>query len=158
MKGDLLLCTWKNSSVNPVFAWFMRLFTDSPYVHVAICVDDFDTIVEAVSPRVQQTKNYWENYDVFRVECSEYQKDMAIKFAQKQIGDWYDWEAVLYLAWLYLTFQRKKINEWNYTNKWFCSELICSSFREAGVILCPKFIDADVSPADISKSNLVKKI
>jgi uncharacterized protein YycO len=158
MKGDLLLCTWDNPSVNKILAWFIRLFTKSDYVHIAMMSDDFDTIVEAVTPRVQQTKNYWKNYAVYRVNCAEYQKDMALKFARNQVGDWYDFRALLYLGWLYLTLQRSKINDWNEENRWFCSELVCTSFREAGVVLCPEIADTNASPQDIASSLKVTKI
>jgi len=158
MKGDLLLCTSNNSSVNKIFGWFIRLFTKGNYAHVAMMIDDYNTIIEAVSPKVQQTLNYWEKYHIYRVDCSEYQIDMAINYARKQIGEWYDWRAVIYLAWLYITFQRSKINDWNNENRWFCSELICTSFREAGIVLVPQKADANVTPQDISESKLVTKI
>jgi len=158
MKGDLLLCTSNNHSVK-FFGWFIALLTRSNYVHIAIVADNYGMIIEAVQPRVQQTKNYWISYDTYRVKnILEYQIDMALSYARKQIGDWYDFRALFYLAWLYITWQRNKINEWNFKNRWFCSELVCASFREADIVLCPELLDANVSPQDIANSKLVEKI
>jgi len=158
MKGDLLLCTWNSPSINKILNWFITFFIKNKYVHIAVAADDYDAIIEATPSGVHQTKNYWVNYDVYRIDdIMEYQIDTALNFARKQIGDWYDWKALIYLMWLYVTFQRNKINEWNDKNKWFCSELVASMFRKSGKTLCPNIPDSNTTPADIANSKIVHK-
>lgn len=156
-KGNLLLCKSNNKYVNKIFGWLIKFFTGSDYVHIVMVSDDYNTIIEATGQEVQCTQNYWVNYDTYKVKCDQYQIDMAINYARKQLGKWYDWGALFYLCWLTITFQRSKINEWNDKNRWFCSELVCASFREAGIVLCPDLANANTSPQDIADSKLVEK-
>jgi uncharacterized protein YycO len=90
-------------------------------------------------------------YDDFLVETTKEQRDILIGFLEKQMGKDYDYSMVI----RFLTRQQEQRAS---TGKWFCSEIIFASLRKAGVTLFNMTEPWEVSPDDLKRSILMKKL
>ena len=153
-KADIILVKTQND----LLSWMVSLFTRSKYCHAALVVDK-ETLIEANTKEVDTYSiDKYKKIDVFRVNgLTEDQVNAVVSSCMKEIGKWYDFKAVAYLAWLYITCQRDKINAWNDKNRWFCTEMLAYKFNEVGKRF-NKLSLSNVSPADISVSKIVKQV
>jgi uncharacterized protein YycO len=142
--------------IGKAIAWVTR----SNDCHVAVVISK-SFIIEAAWSGVRLARiDSYNNFEVFRYinVLSDEQSKSIIDFSYSKIGEWYDFGGALYLGWLWLTRQSKKINQLNDPDRWFCSELVVAAFRSAGIDLCPGIPAADVDPGTLSQSALLKKI
>lgn len=74
----------------------------------------------------------------------------AYECAKKQIGQKYDWRAILGIA---------SDHDWHEKEDWFCSELVAYAFEEVGnPLLNPNTVVWRITPRDLTLSPLVTKI
>lgn len=157
-KGDIILVadrSYRDGKFNKIWSFFVGIIQRSKYSHVGIAVDS-KMIIEAIASGVVCRENKYSHYDVYRIkDITLDQINRMVEFAQSEVGDAYDWKALIYLGWLYITFRKDQANAWQDENKWLCSELISYIARSVGYILWPHCSDdAGVAPENIADSAL----
>lgn len=75
--------------------------------------------------------------------------DSVIEFAKTQIGKPYDWPGIFGLVF--------RNRDWESDDKWFCSELVAWSFKQAGYPLLNE-TSYRITPRDLLISPLLKPI
>jgi uncharacterized protein YycO len=90
-------------------------------------------------------------YDDFLVETTKEQRDILIKFLEEQMGKKYDYSMVI----RFITRQQEQRAS---TGRWFCSELCYAALRKAGIPLFNLTEPWEVSPDDLKRSILMKKL
>ena len=126
----------------------IRWQTRSRYSHAALQRRD-GRIVEAWAGdgvRVKKLSD-WRGVDAFEVPCMSTNRwDIALGWAQSQVGSRYDWRGV---------FRFVTRSEPCKDEKWFCSELVFQAFKQAGIDLLHRVQPARVSPGLLSYSPLL---
>lgn len=133
----------------------IRWQTRGVYSHAAIILPD-TTIVEAwhnpakvrLITTLSDGHTPGTTVDIFDVATSEQQRDDISVFARMQMGKPYDFAAIARFM-----SRRNKDNP----DKWFCSELVFSAFRYAGIDLLERTEPFQVSPVLLSRSPLLVK-
>ncbi|WP_457679451.1 hypothetical protein [Thermovibrio sp.] len=128
-----------------------------PYTHIAYCLD-------LVNPNDPVVIEAWWNgarkgwfsevhtpgtdFAVYSVEVTDKQKALIEEFLHDQLSVPYDWLGILGFPLRNWKLQRK--------DKWFCSELVFTAFKQAGIELLKNTHPAEVSPRLFLKSPLLK--
>jgi uncharacterized protein YycO len=135
-----------------IISKLIKLQTRSPYSHVAVQLDD-ETVIETwglvgvrhvASPKEAHNPNTM--IHAFEV-IPEYDQELVLKFLKSQLGKKYDYRAIV----RFLTRRDSPLD-----NRWFCSELVLTAFRKAGVDLLARIPASHTSPRDIVMSPLLK--
>jgi len=128
-----------------------------PYTHIAYCLDLSDqndpTVVEAWWNGVRcgkfsEVHTPGTEFSVYSVEVTKEQRDEIRHFLQRQIGKPYDWLGILGFVFFNPNLESK--------NRWFCSELVFTAFKQAGVELLKNTHPSEVSPRLFLKSPLLQ--
>lgn len=126
---------------NTIGSWAIRILTWSPWSHAVLI--NRDDAVEATWPRVQQTtaaKVIAKHSAYTFVDLPCWSPDLAWKAAQSQIGQPYDWTALVGFL-----FHR----DWEKAGSWFCSELVAWSFAQGGTPLFRPDVAKRITPYDL---------
>ena len=127
-----------------------------PYTHVAYCF----VLRNPNDPYVIEAWNYVRSgffsevhtpgteFAVYSVQVTEEQKEKIEKFLQRQLGKPYDWLGILGFPLRSSKLERK--------DRWFCSELVFTAFKQAGVELLKNTHPSEVSPRLFLKSPLLQ--
>jgi len=141
------------SSASTFASWLVATYTGTWCSHVEFVVSkgqylgsDIDTGVAFVDDQYYiDTKMKREEY--FCVTVTQEQYDVIYQYARSQVGKDYDtWALIGNL------FRRN----WQQSKKWFCSELIAKSFKEAEYPLL-NYRTNRITPLDLLKSPLLVK-
>ena len=128
-----------------------------PYTHIAYCLDLSDpnnpVVVEAWWNGVRQGKfsevhTIGTVFAVYSIQVTEEQKESIEEFLQRQLGKSYDWFGILGFPLRNLKLESK--------DRWFCSELVFTAFKQAGVELLKNTHPSEVSPRLFLKSPLLQ--
>ena len=161
-KGDILLFKNGTSFYSKMIQWA----TSSKYSHVGLLLDPDPkklTTGEALSKGFHIQDSYgWidklieeDKVDVFRYQrLGANQAQSIVDFAYSIEGTKYDWMDIFDIGVLVLTGARIKTGS---ANKYICSEAVAKAYGRLDIQLCPKF-DDEVTPADISRSKLLKRM
>lgn len=109
-------------------SWVLRLFMWSSWSHCAIVTPD-DTVIEAaassgvVERPVAEFAKSISKFEVKQIEVDSV--DRALWYARSQIGQPYDWWAVIGLG---------LRREWSDEDAWFCSEFTEAAIQAGGRI------------------------
>lgn len=128
-----------------------------PFTHVAFVVDLKDkndpVVIEAWWNGVRQGKfsevhTPRTEFAIYSVQVTEEQKEKIEEFLHRQLGKPYDWLGILGFP----------LRNWKLEskNKWFCSELVFTAFKQAGVELLKNTHPSEVSPRLFLKSPFLK--
>jgi len=153
--GDILLFH-RNTGFSKLISWG----TNSIYTHVAVCVNaDMNLAIEAQGRVRGEDIRRMRDYDVFRVkEDYPYELDDVVSFLVGKLNSKYDYLGVIFLGFLKLIRFKRSANKWQKKNDYFCSELVSTAFRIGGLDLVENVGDSVTSPADIAKSEIVRRI
>ena len=154
--GDILLFK-RNTGISKLIAWG----TNSPYTHVAICVNaDMNLAIEAQGRVRGQDVRKMANYDLFRVKQGyPYDLDDVVSFLVSKLNNKYDYLGVIFLGLLKLFPSKIMANKWQKKNDYFCSELVWEAFAYGGLMIVDKPEGGSVvSPADIARSEVIGKV
>ncbi|PGZ95597.1 hypothetical protein COE51_19620 [Bacillus pseudomycoides] len=151
-KGDVIAVYGENDIVS----LSIEIITHSPISHVALVVDpENKQLIEANMNR----KIGYKSLDDYRNHClilsipslTDEQRDKIVEYAKTQIGESYDFRAIIeeFLRYtLKFNFVPSEMNE----KRFICSTLVNSAYLSAGVKLTNQYLP---SPNDILKSPLV---
>jgi len=126
---------------NSIGSWLIRALTWSSWSHVVLI--NGDDAVEAVLPRVRRStvadiRAAHSECLVVELPCAD--PEAAWAAALSQVGQHYDWEALLgFLV----------HREWASPGKWWCSELVAWSFAQGGSPLFRPEATHRVTPQDL---------
>jgi uncharacterized protein YycO len=130
----------------------IRWQTDSQYCHAGLLFDGTQLIESRAWAGVQWVKfdpsdPTWDLYDVYGIE---HDQEIAIwQFGLDQLGNGYDyWGALRFVS-------RRRLPT---NDRWFCSELVFSAFKAAGISLLNHVDPQQVSPGLLSYSPYLIKI
>ncbi len=153
--GDILLFR-RGSLISKIIQWG----TNSPYSHVAICVDpDKNLLIEAQGIVRANDIRRVKDYDIFRVKQGYiYDLDDVISYLVDKLNSNYDYLGVIYLGLLKLFQMKKTANAWQKKKDYFCSELLSGGFEYGGLDIAPQIEDDVTSPGDIADSEIIEKI
>ena len=133
----------------------IRWITRGPWSHASLLRPD-NMVLEAVWPRVRLLPfAVWvkpmkpSNFQIFTVETTAPQSEDVCAYALAQVGKPYDLIGDLH----FLTRQGYADQP---DTKWFCSELVFESFREAGIHLFARTEGWQVDPQLLARSTLVE--
>jgi hypothetical protein len=143
--GDVLLMT--EGHPFSLLAELIEWATVSPYVHAALIGDG--ALIEAVWPTVATASlsKYTDTGHIFRVQCSDAERNAAVASAYARIGQPYGLAELLEDGGrdiLHIPFHYR----WS-APRLTCSALVAAAYRQAGVILTRAPLP---SPADLSYS------
>ncbi|WP_456459700.1 YiiX/YebB-like N1pC/P60 family cysteine hydrolase [Desulfurobacterium sp.] len=142
------------SLTSRLIRWWQWSF---PYTHIAYCLSLSDLndpiVVEAWWNGVRQGKfsdvhTPGTEFAVYSIQVTEEQKEKIEEFLQRQLGKPYDWLGILGFP----------LRNWKLESKdrWFCSELVFTAFKQAGVELLKNTHPSEVSPRLFLKSPLLQ--
>ncbi|ADU96038.1 hypothetical protein Theam_0064 [Thermovibrio ammonificans HB-1] len=126
------------------------------FTHVGYVLDLSDptdpTVVEAWWSGVREGRfsgahTPGTEFAVYSVKVSEAQKELIEIFLHDQVGKPYDWLGILGFP----------LRNWKLEkrNRWFCSELVFTAFKRAGIELLKNTHPSEVSPRLFLKSPLL---
>ena len=153
--GDILL--FKNTGLmSKIIQWG----TNSPYSHVAVCVDaEMNLIIEAQGMVRAADIRKMTNYDIFRIKRGHrYNLNTTISFLVSKLNEKYDYAGVIFLGIIKLFRLKKLANKWQKDRDYFCSELVYAAFKAGGLEIVDKESAGIVSPADIANSTIIEKV
>lgn len=130
-----------------IISALVRFQTRGAYSHAALLLPDGETIIEAwqgAGVRKRKVTN-WEGIDKFKINA-RVDWDVAIAFAEKQIGKPYDYVSVL----RFVSRRRGKDD-----SKWFCSEICFESILAGGCALLRTDEPWRISPWHLALSPLI---
>jgi len=139
------------SSAKTFASWLVATWTGTWTSHVEFVVSegqylgsDMETGVAFVDDQYY-IDTHLKREEYVKVKVTQEQYDIIYQYARSQIGKDYDtWALIGNL------FRRN----WQETKKWFCSELIAKSFKEAGYPLM-NYRTNRITPLDLLKSPLL---
>ena len=161
-----------NVSWGKISEWPLKLIqigTDSKYFHVGIRYNH-RLIIESTSKRGVDIRPLSHYEEIVKKEGRIIDiYGCVVPIDEPKFFDWlvdqndrkYDMNSILRLAWLKLSVQRKKANDYQKNNDYFCSELAMTGLRRFALNQ-DSFYDLPAcvvtSPADITRSKSFKKI
>jgi len=127
-----------------------------PYTHIAYCLDpnpNDPIVIEAWWDGVRkgffsEVHTPGTKFTVYSVEVTNRQKVLIEDFLHGQLSVPYDWLGILGFPLRSWKLQRK--------DRWFCSELVFTAFKQAGVELLKNTHPSEVSPRLLLKSPLLQ--
>lgn len=128
-----------------------------PYTHIAYCLDlanpNDPIVIEAWCSGVRKGKfsgahTPGTEFSVFSVSVSKEQKEKIEKFLFSQLGKPYDFLGILGFILFNPNIESK--------NRWFCSELVFTAFKQARAELLKNTHPSEVSPRLFLKSPLLQ--
>lgn len=131
----------------------IRWQTRGDYSHAAILLPDGKTVIEAwqgSGVRKKEITN-WEGIDTFCIPVNLMTADqwkLAVTFAEAELGKKYDY-------WAIVRFVSRAVMPEN--DKWFCSELVYSCIKRAGLSLFARIEAWAVSPGMLNNSPYMYK-
>lgn len=132
-----------------IVARLIRLFTWSPYSHVAVVAPDGRRIEAVEFQGVIDSRRYrHERVDVYTMELPYELERKFFNAVESQIGKPYDYGAIL-------GFLGRQ--NWQAPNKWFCSELIAWGFQKIGRQVVNTKNAWRVTPRDLALSTRLRK-
>lgn len=138
---------------NGFISKLIRWQTRGMYSHAALILND-GTVVESREfvgvrhvPDIIRDKG--EEVDIFAIDTTPAQDSTIAAFALEQVGKKYNYVGVF----RFLTRQRWSASE---RDKWFCSELVYSAFKHAGLSLFRETEAWEVDPEFLSRSSALK--
>ena len=126
-------------------SWLVRLLTWSEWSHVVLVHHDGVHAVEAVWPRVRETtvdKVAAHNAVCELVDFPCQFPHVAYKWAQDQVGKWYDLSAL---------FGFIIHRDMAHPGRWFCSELVAEAFHQGWSPLFREALIDRITPQDLWK-------
>lgn len=126
----------------------IRWQSRSPYSHAALLMPN-GLIIESwpgAGVRIRELED-WRNVHVFTVpSMTAEQWEQAFTFAGHEVGSGYDWWGII----RFISRRNMPMND-----RWFCSELVFSALKSAGVLLLARVDPWAVSPSMLSLSPLL---
>lgn len=136
------------------FSRLIRWKTWSDITHTSAFLPDMTNVIEAWGGGV--TKRYWRDghtkgtrIDLFEVRCTEEQAQAFYQYLWENIGKKYDLAGIFGFA-----FSAKTEN----SEKVFCSELIFSAAKHAGIVLLDRIEPYKVYPGLIQISPIMRQV
>ncbi len=133
-------------------------FSRGGFTHAAIYLDD-DRVVEAypfkgirIRNSLTESLKHDCSIEVYHVPTSATQDEIIKEFLAKQVGKGYDYWSIIGFV-IYATHEGRK----SY-GRWFCSELVFSAFRQAGINLLERVEAWKVSPTILSFNTVMKPV
>lgn len=111
-----------------IISRLIKIQTRSSYSHTALQTAD-GSVYEAWDSGVMKSPDYrtlhkaGTEVHVYKIEVTDEQRSKIMSFLESKLGEKYDYRNVIRF------FTRNKPSE---NNKWFCSELVLTAFKEAG--------------------------
>jgi len=157
------------------FSKLIRFGTGGYTNHSAIYVGGgHQYIIEALAKGVKKNKlsKRVKAKDVEAVIVLRYppltveQAEIIKSYAYSRIGVKYDFKQILgFTIWCFgriflrrKWWERSKYNPFDSRKKDICSELVYNAYQKAGITLCPNKDESNISPADLERSLLLKKV
>jgi cell wall-associated NlpC family hydrolase len=124
---------------------------NGPYSHVAIYAGN-GQVIEAQGGRTIGFNNLsvYKNYDVGRVDMTDFQREALIRYAKTQFGKRYDWELV-YVLFLKLVLHINK--PYQEKTRRICSTFVRDCFDHVGITLTKI---ENCTPEDLAESLAVR--
>lgn len=153
--GDILLYKKTHSITSRIVSWF----THSEYTHVAIVISNGYVCEIDIDKKLAIRPLRPDNYDIYRYKNGlTATQQLAMKwYAIKRIhtNKGYDWLHILSFALQKLCKTKKTFEE---VNKVICSEIVDNLYTHIGIDLVPERIDGDVTPVDLARSAILKRV
>ena len=153
--GDIVLVHGKH-----LLSAVIRIITQSHWNHAVLYIGD-GNFIESRKGGVQITMIddfVKKDIGVYRHKtATKEQLDMVCVNALSKQGSGYDVAGLFGIAWLLFTFQRGTARDLGSKNKYLCSELVASAYKEAGIPLT-RFSPSQTSPSDIDLSNVLMRV
>jgi uncharacterized protein YycO len=157
------------------FSKIIRFGTGGDTNHSAIYVGGGrQYLIEALGKGVKKTRlpSRVKKKDTERVVVLRYEKltvneaEIIKDYAYSRIGVKYDWRQIVgFGIWCFgriflgkKFWEKHKCNPFDTKEKDICSELVYNAYQKAGIKLCPEKNESNVTPADLERSLLLKKI
>jgi len=161
-KGNLILVRHYN-----LMSSLIRKITKSEFNHIGIFVDE-ENIVEVKFGGVAKTSFLdfemakAENkldYAIYKIkDITEEQINIMTTFANTEIGAKYDFAQFISIGLMLLTGCTRRIEPFDNSNRWICSELISDGAYFAGIEFYENIDPDNMSPGDIAKSPIVERV
>ena len=150
-KGDIIAIYGKTDLIS----LSIEAITRSPISHVALLVDTVSKeIIEATMNRkigYRSLDDYKEHCVILRIpSLTDAQRDKIVEYAKEQIGDSYDFKALIE-EFLRYTFNLNIVQPED-EKRFICSTFVNSAYVNAGIKLTDQYLP---SPRDIMKSPFV---
>ena len=154
MKADILLFKPSN-----IIGKIISKVSNSEYSHVALCISDYDKIIESTwrgNKERKLTKS--DNVDAFRyIGMTEYLAEKIVQTAITKVNLKYDWSLLLTIM-LNKWFGMKVLDN---KNRFICSEFIDNVFKANGIDIIMNVSSDNVTPAEfgivLNNSNKFEK-
>ena len=153
--GDILL--FRGSGLmSKIIQWG----TSSIYSHTGICANaEMDLLIEAQGCVRAADIRTMTDYDIFRVKHGHrYDLNKVISFLVSKLNSRYDYKGVIFLGIMKLFRLKKMANKWQKDRDYFCSELVYEAFKAGGLQIVNKESAGVISPADLSRSDILLKV
>lgn len=151
----MYIALYKNDKI---LGKLIRRFSRGEYNHASIVFNDNSVIEASVSKGVVKNINFnstlerGTTVELFEVPTTPEQYKIILDFLNRQLGKGYDYWSVLGFILFTSNEGRKSYG------KWFCSELVFASFKEAGIKLLENVEAWKVSPTMLRfSSQLISK-
>jgi len=150
---DILL--YKGASI---IAKAIQFVTKSEYSHCAISLNEDFHLAEALDKGIMIThlQDLPSGYDVYRYKetLTNEQKDKLHEFILLKVSTKYNYEEIF----AELLHKELGLHIPVVDGKLICSQFVYMAYLYCGIELLPNFKDCIVSPADLSKSELLVKV
>ena len=149
LKGDVILSTNQESTIS----WTIRIITKSDFSHATICTDP-PWCVESVGYGVLRfviSRFLVGSINNIRILRFDKRSDRvgiaenAARYADNQVTRKYAKKDVVTCLFRAIPLLEK--------GRFFCSQLVAESFRQAGLELLPGKVSAKISPGDLARSH-----
>jgi uncharacterized protein YycO len=134
----------------------IRIVTDSHWNHATMYVGK-GRFIEANNKAVETRP--LEEYEGKEIEIYRHKKATAyhqkkiVEAAMQKRGKGYDFFHLVQFFWLFVTGRRGNARQLGSKNKYICSELVASSYAEAGLKVYKNYNPTQISPADFPESD-----
>lgn len=139
-------------------SYIIRLVTWSNYSHVEILLpdmnlkDDFlfsSTAKDGVGyTRLSERLHKSSKAVIMEIDSDNFNFPLLLKFIESNMWKKYDWLGVIGIG---------LKRDWQSNNRWFCSEIVASALKYAGVQLFDSGFYGRITPQDLYKLNYPKK-
>lgn len=131
MPGDIIFVKGKT-----IISRIIRLFDPGRFTHVAIAMSDEDIFEAQYYTKARITNNYFDDYEVVRLDLDAWQRMVVLKSGHMLAGRWYDYFEIAIFVFKKVArligFKVKRAN--TNPNNLICTEAIEIMLKEAGYL------------------------